>query len=127
MVWDLKAGSRVTAEPPDEPIEAIRAGTIHPPVIAFGGAMLLTSTELSWRNTLVARQGEAMQQVIRQVGSAAAGAQVLVGLASIVLGILGLVGMTPTIMILVALLATGALVLLRSSVVGGLMLEFLRR
>ncbi|MBV8815076.1 MAG: hypothetical protein JO271_11355 [Verrucomicrobia bacterium] len=96
-------------------------------VIAFGGAMLLTSTELSWRNTLVARQGEAMQQVIRQVGSAAAGAQVLVGLASIVLGILGLVGMTPTIMILVALLATGALVLLRSSVVGGLMLEFLRR
>ena len=50
----------------------------------------------------------------------------LVGLASIVLGILGLVGTSSITMVLVAVLATGALVLLRSSAVGGLMLDFLR-
>jgi hypothetical protein len=60
------------------------------------------------------------------MGLAAAGAQVLVGLAGLVLGILGLVGIWSMTMILVALLATGASILLRSSFVGGLLLDFLR-
>ena len=48
------------------------------------------------------------------------------GLGSLVLGILGLVGIVPMTMVLVALLATGASILLRSSFVGGLLLDFLR-
>jgi hypothetical protein len=52
--------------------------------------------------------------------------QVLVGLGALVLGILGLVGIAPITMVLVALLATGASILLRSSFVGGLLLDFLR-
>ena len=60
------------------------------------------------------------------MGLAAARAQVLMGLGSLVLGILGLVGIIPMTMVLVALLATGASILLRSSFVGGLLLDFLR-
>jgi hypothetical protein len=93
--------------------------------IGFGSAMLVTSTELTC-NALVGRQSDAMRYVIRQVGSAAAGAQVLVGLAGIVLGILALVGMTSTMMILVALLAMGALILVRSSAVSGISAQVAR-
>lgn len=50
----------------------------------------------------------------------------LVGLAAVVLGILGLVGIMPITMILVALLATGASMLLGSSFVGGFLPDFLR-
>jgi hypothetical protein len=96
-------------------------------VIAYGGSLLLTSGEMTWRNSLMARESEPMRQIMRQIGSAAAGAQLLVGLTGIILGILGLVGMSAIMMILVAILATGTLILLRSSAVGGLMLEFLRR
>jgi hypothetical protein len=96
-------------------------------IIAFGGSLLLTSGEMTWRNALMSRESEPVRQIIREIGSAAAGAQLLVGLASIVLGILSLVGVAATMMILVAVLATGTLILLRSSAVGGLMLEFLRR
>ena len=95
-------------------------------VVAFGGALLLTSGELAWRNELIARESEPMRQAIGQICSAAAGAQVLVGLASIVLGILGLVGMASTTMALIAVLTIGVLILLRSSAVGGMMLDFLR-
>lgn len=96
-------------------------------VIAYGGSLLLTSGELTWRNALMTHEREAVRQIVRQIGSAAAGAQLLVGLGMVVLGILGLVGMAATMMILVAVLATGALILLRSSAIGGLMLEFLRK
>jgi hypothetical protein len=96
-------------------------------IIAYGGSLLLTSGEMTWRNALMVRESKAVRQIVQQIGSAAAGAQLLVGLASIVLGILGLVGTAAMMMILVAVLAMGTLILLRSSAVGGLMLEFLRR
>jgi hypothetical protein len=62
---------------------------------------------------------------MRSMGTAAAGTQVLVGLAALVLGILALVGIAPITMILVALLATSASMLLRSSLVGGFLLDLL--
>jgi hypothetical protein len=57
--------------------------------------------------------------------SAAAGAQVLVGLARLVLDILALVGIAPTLMVLVGVLTIGTSVVLRSSAVGGFLLKFL--
>ena len=56
---------------------------------------------------------------------AAAGAQVLAGLAALVLGILALVGIASMIMVLIALLATGTSILLRSSALGGFLVDFL--
>jgi hypothetical protein len=57
----------------------------------------------------------------------AADAQLLVGLAGLVLGILGLVGIRPVTLVLVALLAISASALLRSSALGGFMLSVFRR
>ena len=94
-------------------------------VITYGGTLLLTSGESVWLNSF-GKENEMVYQLRRSMGLAAAGAQVLVGLAGLVLGILGLVGIVPMTMILVALLATGASILLRSSFVGGLLLDFLR-
>jgi hypothetical protein len=94
-------------------------------VITYGGTLLLTSGESVWLNSF-GKENELVYQLRHSMGLAAAGAQVLVGLAGLVLGILGLIGIAPTTMVLVALLATGAAILLRSSFVGGLLLDFLR-
>jgi hypothetical protein len=64
-------------------------------------------------------------QLMQSMSLAAAGAQVLVGLGSLVLGILSMVGIASMMMVLVALLATSVSILLRSSSVGGLLLDFL--
>jgi hypothetical protein len=94
-------------------------------VITYGGTLLLTSGESVWLNSF-GKENEIVYQLRHSMGLAAAGAQALVGLAGLVLGILGLVGIAPMTMILVALLAIGASILLRSSFVGGLLLDFLR-
>jgi hypothetical protein len=65
-------------------------------------------------------------QLMQSMGRAAASAQVLTGVGALALGILGLVGIASTIMILVALLATGTSMLLRSSLASGLLLDLLR-
>jgi uncharacterized oligopeptide transporter (OPT) family protein len=87
--------------------------------------LLLTSGESVWLNSLGTKENDLVFQLMHSMSLAAAGAQVLVGLASLVLGIVGLVGISSMIMILVALLATSASILLRSSSVGGLLLDFL--
>jgi hypothetical protein len=94
-------------------------------MVTYGGTLLLTSGESIWLNSF-GKENEMVYQLRHSMGLAAAGAQVLLGLASLVLGILALVGIMPITMILVALLATGASILLRSSFVGGLLLDFLR-
>jgi hypothetical protein len=94
-------------------------------VITYGGTLLLTSGESVWLNSF-GKDNEVVYQLRHSMGLAAAGAQALVGLAGLVLGILGLVGIAPMTMILVALLAIGASILLRSSFVGGLLLDFFR-
>jgi hypothetical protein len=94
-------------------------------VIIYGGTLLLTSGESVWL-TPFGKENEVVRQLMHSMSLAAAGAQVLVGLAAVVLGILGLVGIMPITMILVALLATGASMLLHSSLVSGLLPDFLR-
>jgi hypothetical protein len=94
-------------------------------VITYGGTLLLTSGEALWLNSLGTRQDSLVLQLMQSMGLAAAGAQVLVGLGSLVLGILALVGIASMMMVLVALLATSVSILLRSSSVGGLLLDFL--
>jgi hypothetical protein len=94
-------------------------------VIVYGGTLLLTSGESVWL-TPFGTENEVVRQLMHSMRLVAAGAQVLVGLAAVVLGILGLVGIMPITMILVALLATGASMLLRSSFVSGFLPGFLR-
>jgi hypothetical protein len=94
-------------------------------VITYGGTLLLTSGESAWLSSF-GNENELVRQLMRSMGQAAAGAQVLVGLSGLVLGILALVGLVPIMMILVALLAIGASILMRGSFVGGLLLDFLR-
>ena len=65
--------------------------------------------------------------MVRSLRAAAADAQLLVGLAGVVLGILALVGIKPLTVVLVALLAIGASALLRSSALGGFLQDVLRR
>ena len=94
-------------------------------VITYGRTLLLTSGESIWLNSF-GKENDMVYQLRHFMGLAAARAQVLMGLGSLVLGILGLVGIVPMTMVLVALLATGASILLRSSFVGGLLLDFFR-
>jgi len=82
-------------------------------VIVYGGTLLVTSGELIWLNSF-GKEHEMVYQLRYSTGLAAARAQVLMGLGSLVLGILGLVGIIPMTEVLVALLATGASILLRS-------------
>jgi hypothetical protein len=65
-------------------------------VITYGGTLMLTSGESLWLNSLVAKDNAIMRQLMHCMSVAAAGAQVLAGLAALVLGILALVTpMTP--------------------------------
>jgi len=51
-------------------------------VIAYGGTLLLTSGELVWLNSFDAKENEMVRQLMHSMSLAAAGAQVLVGLAA---------------------------------------------
>lgn len=94
-------------------------------VITYGATLMLTSGESVWLTSFVAKDNAIMRQLMHCMSLAAAGAQVLAGLAALVLGILALVGIASMTMVLVALLATGASILLRSSALGGFLLDFL--
>lgn len=97
--------------------------------IVFGGALVLgTGVAASLNSLEMARlSGLTMyQQTAREVVSAAAGMQVFVGLGSITLGILALLGIAPLILVLVAMLALGAAVLLSSAAVSNRMLTIFR-
>jgi hypothetical protein len=63
-------------------------------IITYGGTLLLTSGELVWLNSWDTKENQLVGQLMHSMSLAAAGAQVLVGLAALVLGILGLVGIT---------------------------------
>jgi hypothetical protein len=82
-------------------------------VLAFGGALLLGSGSTMELGLLRAPGAfeERYAHVTRQATVAASGAQVLIGLAAIVLGIIALVGIDPITLSLVALLVLGASVL----------------
>jgi hypothetical protein len=96
-------------------------------VITYGAMVVLTSGESVWLSRLSVSDNELVRQLVRSLRGAAADAQLLVGLAGLVLGILGLVGIRPVTLVLVALLAISASALLRSSALGGFMLGIFRR
>ena len=97
-------------------------------VIVFGGALLLGSSATADLSTLGApSMDERFAHIARQASVAASGAQVLVGIASIVLGIIALVGIDPVLVTLVALLVLGASVLFSGTAVSTRMASVLRR
>jgi hypothetical protein len=97
--------------------------------IVFGGALLLGSSATWSLNHLIVEHWyaghETARRVARSMVSAAAGAQVLVGIGAVVLGIVALVGMHPMMLSLIAILAVGASVALSGSAVSGKMFSML--
>jgi hypothetical protein len=96
-------------------------------VITYGGMLWLTSGGSIGFDWPALGDNEVVRRLVRSLRGAAADAQLLVGLAGVVLGILGLVGIKPLTLVLVALLAIGASALLRSSAVGGAAFDVMRR
>lgn len=70
---------------------------------------------------------EVAKKVARVASSGSIGAQVLVGLAAIILGILGIVGFNTEILVLIALLILGASALLSGAALSGKMASMLAR
>jgi hypothetical protein len=86
-------------------------------VVTYGGALLLTSGEPAWL-IFSMNADDKVNNSRRAACFISVGTQALVGAASLVLGILALGGTTPLLMVLIALLASGASIVLRSSLVG---------
>jgi hypothetical protein len=102
-------------------------------VIAFGGAMLLSSNSVwhlyrakhAWRQLEVAQSLSGGEILAGEMASGSAAIQCLSGLAAIVLGILAVTGANPPALTLVALLILGATVLLTGSTLSGAMMSFM--
>jgi hypothetical protein len=93
--------------------------------ITYGGALMLTSGEPVWLNSFVAKDDAIMRQLVHCMSLAAVGAEIVAGLAALVLGILALVGIASLMMVLIALLAIGISILLRSSALEGFLVDIL--
>lgn len=89
--------------------------------IVFGAALLLGSGSTSRLNSLLLDGGT--HHVERDAVVTAAGAQVLVGIAAIALGILALVGIAPMILVLVALLSLGSAAVITGTTIGGFLMS----
>ncbi len=94
--------------------------------IVYGSALILGSGATVRLNSLLISHSEEhkiAKEVAREAVIAAAGIQVLIGLGSIVLGILALTGISPLYLSLVAMLAVGFADFLSGTAVGGRMLS----
>jgi hypothetical protein len=99
-------------------------------VIVFGAALLLGSGATVDLGALGVPGGHDLPRfahAARQVTVAASGAQMLVGIGAVVLGIVALVGIDPVTVTLVALLVTGASTLVGCVALSGRMARVLRR
>ncbi len=97
-------------------------------IIVFGGALLLGSSATVDVGAVPAPGASArLAHAARQATAAASGAQVLLGIAAIVLGIIALVGVDPLVVSLVALLALGASVAFSGAAVGGRVANLLHK
>jgi hypothetical protein len=98
--------------------------------IVFGAALLIGSTATARMNDLrqsaSAGMSDRARQVAREAVSGATGAQVLVGLAAVALGILALVAGARETLILIAMLAVGGSILLTGSAVGARIMSLVR-
>lgn len=94
-------------------------------IIAFGAALLLSGGGVRRMGTVATRTDVSdevrviTQQITRKVRAEAIGAQVLIGLGVVVLGILALVGFDPATLSLVALIALGAGILMSGTALAG--------
>jgi len=97
--------------------------------IVFGGGLLIGSAAMSQVTTPTPAYGTHSSGVglFRSAMAATIGAQVLVGLASIALGIIAVVGIHPTVVTLVALLSLGSAVLLSGTAVGATVMSAFHR
>ncbi len=89
--------------------------------IVLGATLVMSSGAVSHLNTLAAHRdirAEPMDHYAHQALNAAAGAQVMVGLGSVVLGILALMGTYPLTLVLISMLAIGCSVFLSGSALG---------
>jgi hypothetical protein len=98
--------------------------------IAFGASLLVGSTATGRLNDLrftsTGTEDDRTREILREAISGATGAQQLVGLGSIALGILALVGIASLNLVLIAMLAVGVSVLLSGSAIGARMMRILR-
>lgn len=98
--------------------------------IVFGGAILLGSSAMGRLSHLEGQYrgwDDATQEMARDTAQAASGLQVLVGIGTIVLGILAVIGIATEILCLVTLLCVGGAVVLSAAALGTRMLTFLNR
>lgn len=99
-------------------------------VIVLGVGFLLGSGVNSRLNAIELEFGgqhEFAKKVARGMASGAVGAQVLVGLAAVILGILAIVGIDAQILVLTALLILGASALLSGGTLGSKMFSMLAK
>lgn len=97
--------------------------------VVFGAALLLGSSataRLSGLAFAAAHPSPMTERLSRDAVLAAAGGQVLVGIAAVTLGILAIIGVAAPVLVLVALLALGASTLINGTAVGGRMMRFTR-
>jgi hypothetical protein len=92
--------------------------------IAFGGTLLFGSPGV-YRASRAEHEVPILDMVARQTAAGAAGAQALVGMGAITLGILALVGLVPQVLILVAVLCIGAAALLSGGALTSKMVSLL--
>lgn len=102
-------------------------------VIAFGGALLLSSSSVwhlyrakqAWSRAGTARTLSGAEFLAGEMASGSAVLQCMAGLAAIVLGILAVTGTNPNVLTLVGLLVLGATVLLTGSTLSGVVMGFM--
>jgi len=98
--------------------------------IVLGAGAMLGSGAMSRLNALKVEANlrqETAKQVAREAATGTTGAQVLVGMSTIVLGILAVIGFAPPTLDLVATLALGSSVLLSGSAIAARMLTVFQR
>jgi hypothetical protein len=101
-------------------------------VIAFGSALMLTSNSvrhLYMLQSFASRSGApraGTELLAGEMASGSAGVQMLAGLASMVLGILAVLGINHSTLTLAALIVLGATVILTGSALSGLVIGFMR-
>jgi hypothetical protein len=102
-------------------------------VIAFGGALLLSSNSVwhlyrakqSWHRLEITRRLSGGEILASEMASGSAAMQCLAGVAAIVLGILAVTGANSTMLTLVGLLILGSTVLLTGSTLSGAAMSFM--
>jgi hypothetical protein len=101
----------------------IGVNTVHllpPALIVFGGALLLGGAlSMRPRAVSVTSSGTHTQVISHQASSAAAGLQILAGIAAIVLGILSVIMAPFAVLVLVGFLEVGAALLIVSASFAG--------